>query len=219
MLSVIKKEKNKKRLQKRLLMIVSFLFIIGIAIVCSYNIYNYYTYTTEENKIEEFFYESNDKAETNEDIVKEEEKPIQEKQEVEMDKYIGVLEIPVINLKKGFLETHHKNNIVDKNIQIIENSDMPNVINGLMVIAGHSGNGKVAFFKNLYKLKLNDEVFIYYNGIKYIYKIVDIYNEEKDGTISVNKKQATTLVLTTCSQTDKTKQIVIIAEQIEQKSY
>jgi len=53
MLFLIKKEKNKKRLQKRLLMIVSFLFIIGIAIVCSYNIYNYYTYTTEENKIEE----------------------------------------------------------------------------------------------------------------------------------------------------------------------
>ena len=134
--------------------------------------------------------------------------------------YIGVLEIPKINFKRGFLKINDRNNNVNKNIQVLENSAMPNVDNGLLVIAGHSGSGRVAFFKNLYKLKVKDEVFIYYENIKYVYEILTIYDESKDGTIAIDKKSdETILVLTTCSQTDDKKQLVIIAKQVNKLDY
>ena len=148
------------------------------------------------------------------------EKIKEEVKQPETYNYIGVLEIPKINFKRGFLKINDRNNNVNKNIQVLENSAMPNVDNGLLVIAGHSGSGRVAFFKNLYKLKVKDEVFIYYENIKYVYEILTIYDESKDGTIAIDKKSdETILVLTTCSQTDDKKQLVIIAKQVNKLDY
>ena len=35
---------------------------------------------------------------------------------------------------------------ISKNIQILKESDMPNVTNGNLLLAGHNGNSKVSFF-------------------------------------------------------------------------
>ena len=125
--------------------------------------------------------------------------------------YIGILEIPTINLRKGFYNINNKNNNVNKNIQVLAKSSMPDQENSLLAIAGHSGNGRKSFFKNLDKLNINDEIIIYYNNNEYFYKINNIYEEEKDGTIEIKKDDYSKLVLTTCSQKDKTKQIIIEA--------
>lgn len=211
---MIKKEKNKSRFS----IIGSFLIIGATSVFLFYNIYNFYINRIEEKQAEEFI---NNPVVEDIPVIEETTEEIKEEvKQPETYNYIGVLEIPKINFKRGFLKINDRNNNVNKNIQVLENSAMPNVDNGLLVIAGHSGSGRVAFFKNLYKLKVKDEVFIYYENIKYVYEILTIYDESKDGTIAIDKKSdETILVLTTCSQTDDKKQLVIIAKQVNKLDY
>lgn len=125
--------------------------------------------------------------------------------------FIGVLEIPKINLKRGFYPLDSKKNNVDKNIQIIETSLFPNVEKSNLILASHSGSSKISFFKNLYKLKLGDKSYIYYNEKKYVYELQNKYDELKDGKILIKRdKNKTTLTLVTCDKKNKTLQNVYI---------
>ena len=65
---------------------------------------------------------------------------------------------------------------------------------------------------NLYKLENGDRVYIYYNGIKYVYELVNKYDEVKDGTIVVHRNnEDTVLTLITCKH-NTNKQLVFIIE-------
>ena len=89
----------------------------------------------------------------------------------------------------------------------------------IVIAAGNEGSGRTAYFKNLYKLKVNDEINIYYNNTKYIYKVNKNYEVDKNGIIDISRdKEQTTLVLTTCSK-NKTKQVVILAYLVDKVSY
>ena len=145
---MIRKEKNKSRLS----IIGSFLIIGALSIFSFYNVYNLYINHTEKKQVDNFI-NNNSIIEAPPTIEESIEEPKEEIKEVETYNYIGVLEIPNINFKRGFLSINDRNNTVNKNIQILENSAMPDEDNGLIVIAGHSGSGRTAFFKNLYKLK------------------------------------------------------------------
>ena len=57
------------------------------------------------------------------------------------NEYIGYLNIPKINLNKGFLSQKAPDNNVEQNITVIEGSTYPNVDKGNLIIAGHSGTG------------------------------------------------------------------------------
>ncbi len=128
--------------------------------------------------------------------------------------YVGSLSIPKINLKKGFTKIDNRYNNVNRNLEVIKPSDYPDKVNGNFIIAGHSGTSSVAFFKDLYKLNLEDEVFITYNEIEYKYIIKDIYTDTKDGTIEIKRnKNKTTLTLITCTKNDRTTQTIYIAER------
>ena len=134
--------------------------------------------------------------------------------------YIAVLEIPSISLKRGLVDKNSKANNVNKNIQILNESDMPDVENGTLYLAGHSGSSYISFFRNLEKVKYGDMIYIYYNHIKYSYKVNNLYIETKDGDISVLRdKNKTNLVLTTCSQDNKGSQFVVISELVNQENY
>lgn len=210
---MIKKEKNKSRFS----IIGSFLIIGATSVFLFYNIYNFYINRIEEKQAEEFI--NNPVVEDTPVIEETTEEVKEEVKQPETYNYVGVLEIPKINFKRGFLDIKDKNNNVNKNIQVLENSVMPNVNGGLLVIAGHSGSGRVAFFRNLYKLKENDQIYIYYENTKYIYQVQKYYEETKDGDISIDKNSESILVLTTCSQTDKNKQIVIESKLIDKTNY
>ena len=56
---------------------------------------------------------------------------------------------------------------------------------GNFILYAHSGNSKIAYFRNLNKLNVNDEVFIYYEGVKYSYQIINKYEIEKTGKMEV----------------------------------
>lgn len=132
--------------------------------------------------------------------------------------YIGYLNIPKINFKKGFTEISSKYNTVSRNIQILSTSDYPDKENGNVIIAAHSGNTSVSYFKDLYKLNKGDFVYIEYNNTLYTYKIVNIYTVNKTGKAEIKRhKDKSTLTLITCTKNDKTTQTIYISELINKE--
>ena len=134
--------------------------------------------------------------------------------------FIGRLEIPKIGLNRGFLDINSPYNIVSRNITIIETSHYPDYENGNLILAAHSGDCYVCFFNKLWKLKKEDLAYIYYNNIKYTYKIVDIYYVKKTGQVEIRRDvYKKTLTLITCTHNDDTKQTVYILELQSEENY
>lgn len=132
--------------------------------------------------------------------------------------YFGYIQIPKINLTQGLVNLNSPNNNVNKNIQTIYPSDYPNVENGNLILAAHSGSSSIAYFKKLYLLNKNDQVNIIYNNEKYIYNIIDIYTVPKNGKVAIYREpNKTTLTLITCTKNDETTQTVYIAELIRKE--
>jgi len=132
-----------------------------------------------------------------------------------VEKYLGVLEIPKINLKRGFYDINYKYNKVNYNITVIKGSTYPGTENNNLILAAHSGNCTVCYFDKLYKLGINDTANLYYGDVKYSYKVVNIYEVEKDGTVEIHRNYSKNcLTLITCTRNSNTKQTVYILEQI-----
>lgn len=212
----MKKRKIKNRKLSRVFIIGSLFILLGITLI-SLKIYsNYYLDKQEDKAIQEYLdYKPDTTVKVDNSTT-----TIKEEKETVTYNYIAVLEIPKINLKRGLFPINDKNNNVDKNVEILQNSDMPNVTNGTLALAGHSGNSRIAYFHRLYKLKENDQVFIYYQNEKYIYQVSKIERQDKDGTINFTKtKDTTELILTTCDQQNKGKQIVVVAKLVDKIPY
>lgn len=201
-------------IKNRIIIIAGFLLIIiGIFIyifnLLSINIVE----TTNEKKIEEFInvqIRSSPVISNADNIASNNEQKITESKE----NYIAVIEIPKISLKEGIYSKDSKLNNVDKNIKLLKESDMPDIEKGNMILAGHSGTGRTAFFNNLIELEKADVVNIYYNNYKYSYKVINMYSINKTGKISLNiSNSKSRLILITCDMNDKTKQLVFICEQ------
>ena len=140
--------------------------------------------------------------------------------EVITESYVAVLEIPEISLKKGMYALGSRYNTVSRNVTILSPSDYPDVQGGNFVLAAHSGNGYLSFFRNLYKLNTGSFAYIYYNNVKYSYKITYIYKQPKTGTINVYRPyNKTTLMLITCTKDDESTQTVYVAELVSQEPY
>ena len=82
------------------------------------------------------------------------------KKEAKKEKPIGTINISKINLNNNLYSINSKLNTVDKNIEVLKSSDMPDVNNGNFILAAHSGFSSIAYFHNLYKLDIGDEVII-----------------------------------------------------------
>ena len=134
---------------------------------------------------------------------------------IDYSKYYGVLEIPRISLKRGFYNIDSKYNTIEKNVTMVKGSAMPDVDNGNLILMAHSGDAYISFFAYLYLLGIGDNAFITYNGVKYQYKIVNIYQVEKSGMVLINRNlDKNTLTLITCTKDDDKSQTVYIAELV-----
>ena len=132
--------------------------------------------------------------------------------------YIGYLNIPKINLTKGFLDNRSSENDVEKNILVVEGSNYPDVDKGNFILAGHSGKGWKAFFNDLYKLSAGDTAKITYKDKTYTYQITNIYKQPKTGKLAIYRNyDKTTLTLITCTNNDSTTQTIYIAELINKE--
>ena len=178
--------------------ISKFILVIAILLFTTYYLYSFYKIKYDNKLVENYFItKANVKnKDTNENIK-------------QTDNYLGILEIPKLEIKKGFYDISNKLNKVNKNIQVLKGSTMPDQENNILVIASHSGNGINAYFKNLHKLAINDDINIYYQNNLYEYEVKEIYNVFKTGQINIPKQNEKTLVLTTCK--NKKQQLIVIA--------
>ena len=128
-------------------------------------------------------------------------------------RYLGYLTISKIGLKAGIPWKDSTMNNVDKGIYTLPVSNYPDVENGNLVLAAHSGNASISYFKSLWKLSVGDNANVSYNGKTYSYKIVNIYYVEKTGTVQIKRNtKKTSLTLITCTKNDDTLQTVYILE-------
>ena len=131
------------------------------------------------------------------------------------ESYLGEIEIPKINLYKGFYAKDSNLNNVKFNLYVMPTSNYPDVENGNLIIAGHSGNYSNSYFKDLYQLVEGDQINIYYKEKQYVYEIKKIYLQDKTGTISIYRNLSkNTLTLITCTYNDDAHQTVYIAELV-----
>ena len=210
------KIENKKGSKSQLIIVGSLLIILGTLIIGGKYLYNYLETKNEEQLIDTFFEEQKEIAEDTTPEVPEEkvetEKPQPTKTKID---YFAVIKIPKIGLEKGLANKGSYYNNVNRNILVVKESDMPDKDKGNVILAGHSGSGRTAYFKNLHKLERDDEVSIFYNGNEYKYKVLNQYDIEKTGTANiVRNAEKSTLTLITCRH-NTNKQIIYICELVE----
>lgn len=138
-----------------------------------------------------------------------------QQQEVNYDIYLGVLEIPRIGLKRGFYNTDSKYNNIQYNVTMVKGSTLPDVVKGNLILMAHSGDAYISYFAYLYRLQIGDFAYVTYNGNKYKYQIVNIYEVPKNGSVKILRNyDHTSLTLITCTKNNDTTQTVYIAELV-----
>ena len=203
-----------KTMIKKIFLFMGISFIV-ISVVLSFNIYynNLKLKNIEKKGIENYIIKST------ENISEESEKVIKENTIKRNVNYYALLEIPKINLKKGLYEKSSYMNNVNRSVYILKESVFPNereISN--IYLASHSGNSKVSYFKNLYKVNINDYIYLFFNGNKYIYEVYDKYEIDKKGLLHINKTDKSNITLITCKVgTDK--QYVFNAELKQVEKY
>ena len=215
--------KNRKRLRKsQLLFIGSFLVFIGIFTIS----YNHLVFLKDQvfanMKIAMLDLGNVSQDEIQDEIDVPEVENVsdgtvyqQNEKEIDYSRYVGVLEIPKISLKRGFYNTDSKYNNIEQNVSMISGSSMPDVPNGNLMLMAHSGDAYISFFAYLYRLKIGDTAYITYQGNRYKYQIVNIYTVPKTGKVAIYRDyNKTTLTLITCTKNDDTTQTVYIAELV-----
>ena len=205
---------NKSNGKSQLIIVGSLLIIVGIGIIGGKYLYNYIQDKNEEKLIDVFFEEQEEITDNTDNETPEEVKETPKPTETKID-YFAVIKIPKIGLEKGLAPKGSYYNNVNRNIFVLNESDMPDKEKGNVILAGHSGNARTSYFKNLYKLENDDVVSIFYNGYEYKYKVVNHYDVEKTGKVNiVRNAEKTTLTLITCRH-NTNKQIVYICELVE----
>ncbi len=174
----------------------------------------------EEEKLNNKLKDGNDIDDTGDDIVDDDPtnnsgstKKKTSKKYTGKGRYLGYLSIPKINLYAGVPWKDSSLNNVEYGVYTLPISNYPDMANGNLILAAHSGNSNISFFRNLWKLKLGDVASVSYNGKTYSYKIVDIYYVEKTGTVQIKRdNKKTVLTLITCTKNSSTQQTVYILE-------
>ena len=207
-----------RKIRNNIFMIIGVILILTSAIFLINDIVK--SKQTEKLNIElfeEFFEEESE-------VVQEEQ--VEEKEEVKKEtssptyNYIAILEIPSIGLKRGFVDYGSTYNNVKYNIQVIEHSEMPDVENSNLILAAHNGTSSVSFFDDLDKLIEDSLVYIYYDNVKYIYKINNHYEAKKDGKVEIiRNKNKNAITLITCKKNSNDKHLVYIGYLVDKGNY
>ncbi len=206
-------EKNQKKNKKKGCLLLGILLIlIGTGMVLIKYYQRNEIQDLEENNINDFYELQEEISSNQENEIKQEKQEEKVEENVYREPYLAVLKIDKINLERGIYSINSKNNNVNKNIQLLKESNLPDKENGNVIIAGHSGNSYKAYFKNLVKLNNGDEAKLVYNGKTYIYSLSNSYEVEKTGKVEISRNiNKQTLTLITCKH-NTNKQIVFVFE-------
>ena len=205
------RKENNELCKSRFIAIGSLLILFGICVI-AFDILSDMNIDNLENKAITEFYEQ-------EEVVNNEKQEIDEPKLIEKDnkktskiEYIGVLSIPKIDLKRGLVDPNSYLNDIQYNVQFLNGSSMPDEMYGNVILAAHSGNARISYFRNLDKLDINDGVTIDYKNKAYTYYVVNKYEVEKSGKVNIIRNRTeNTLTLITCKH-NTNKQIIIVCE-------
>ncbi len=211
-MAIRKKESNNKLSKSWLILIGSLVFIAGICIILFDVLSDKNIDKNENNALKEFYIQEAERIEVEDEEVVE--SPGEEKKTQKIE-YIAALKIPKISLERGLVNPSSYLNNIQYNVAFLKDSAMPDQINGNVILAAHSGNARISYFRKLDKLSIDDKVMIDYKGKTYTYSVVHIYDIEKTGKAKIIRNQNTnTLTLITCRH-NTNNQIVIICELLD----
>ena len=207
---------TKTKINKIIFIIGILIIVIGVAFSVIPFIMSFNKVQKENRQIEEYLNISipiNSEIDTQEQVIEDNNTNTQ-------INYLMVLEVPKIGLKKGIYDIESKYNSVNYGIEILKDSNMPDKELGNVILASHRGTSNIAYFNKIDNLNNDDIVIIYYQGIKYSYKITNIYGQDKTGSIKILKDMnKTTITLITCKKNTKDKQLVFIGNLVERSNY
>lgn len=190
---MLKRKENKSN--KSLVILGSLFLISGLSLIVL-TIYTTFKTKSEEDIALDNFYIEEKQIENTDDTTTED--VVEEKKDTFIN-YVAVLRIPKINLKRGLVDRDSKYNNIKYNIMIHKESDTPDKEASNVILVAHSGTAGVAYFRNVDKLSLNDEIYLDYNSKTYSYKINNIYDIEKTGIAPIRKETTkSTITLITC---------------------
>lgn len=194
------------------------LVIIGVLIFGFYFIRNKSVEKKSQNDMNDYINQTSK-------IVKEKQKepitvPQEKKRETTINiNYTAVIEIPKISLKSGVVNSTKNFKSINYAISVDNSSHYPDE-KGNFILYSHSGNSSIAFFNKLYKLTKGDNIYVYYNGIKYYYEVIKKYDIKKTGKAKViNSKSDKIITLITCDLRKNGYQIVVEGKIVGEENY
>lgn len=198
---------------KKIFLVISVLIIFMGASMLIYNQYQDKKYQDTDNELLQEFFEDFDNS--NEETSQVEE-PKVEQQVQDNTFYLAVIEIPNISLYTGIVMSNSSYTTMNRNVSIYPSSDMPNVDNGNFILFAHNGNSRVSYFRNIHRLKNNDEIYIYYNNLKYTYRIIKNYEVAMTDSTPLNKmKDKSIITLITCKSGNNKYRTIIVGEMVK----
>ena len=130
------------------------------------------------------------------------------------NKYWGYIEIPKLKIYYGFYSLNDQKNQIKNGIEVMSGSSLPSINGSNIVLVAHSGIAYNILFDRLDVLGIEDEVNLYFNNIKYIYKVKRILKKDKKDILSTIKNNKNTLILITCDKKEKDKNLIVYLELI-----
>lgn len=128
------------------------------------------------------------------------------------DEVLFELVIPSINLRKKVYTIGSSLNDVDKNVEILDNS---NINMKLFYLASHSGGGVASYFDKLVYLEIGDIVWLYGNDLELGFVVKDIFYISKNGYFEASYgSDGNVLFLITCSLEYVGKQLIVKADLV-----
>lgn len=194
-----------------------YLVIIGVTIISFYLLYNKLLDVKNNEDVDTYINKTS--------VIDEQPKIVEEIKKEKSTKlnsdiqYTAILEIPKINLKRGVIDSTKNFKSINYAISVDNSSQYPNK-KGNFILYSHSGNSSIAFFNKLNQVEEKDDIYVYFNGIKYHYKVVKKYDIEKTGKAKViNSIENKYITLITCNQNRKDYQIVIEGKIVDEITY
>lgn len=194
-------------ISKKVMIVVGLMFLLsGLTIYIINYYYNYKIQKEDENFVEQFM-EQDFAIET-------EETEIEEVIEEDYTGYLAVLEIPKIELKTGVVMSSKNYSTMNRNVSIYPTSDMPNYKYGNIILFAHNGTSNVSYFKNINELEKNDLIYLYYDEVKYTYKVIDKYYVKENSKEPLMRKDDKSIItLMTCKKGNNKYRLIIVGEK------
>jgi len=129
------------------------------------------------------------------------------------DKIDNLIIIDKININDKYSIGSLNDNI--EGIVMFDECGRPDIVNSNTVIGAHSGLSSKAYFNEISKLEINDEILILYDNREYSYHVIQVLEVEDTDIGILYDTDESILTLLSCKMGDSSKRIVVIAKLME----